>query len=256
MTPPGDYWREFWICCLCGGTNSYDFDANRAEWVPERNCREKCFCESCGCSWRDRAIGFGVLHGLKSASGPLNSRMRDTSVRGLGVSDSDSLSVALSAAFDYTNTHVDRFPELDIRNIPSSLPGQFDFVTCSDVLEHVLTPVEIAISGLNSLLSDGGFAVISVPVYPTFKEHYPGLVQWREVGGRVDWIDEHGVQRTDEAPTFHGGTGHTLELRQWTEETFEVALLAGGFSRVEPLPSVPSIGVPYLPNMGCWLAYR
>lgn len=251
-----DYWREFWTCCLCGGTNTYDLDADHPEWVPEQNCREKCFCGSCGCSWRDRAIGFGVLHGLKSASGPLRSRARDTSIRGLGVGDSDSLSVALSTAFDYVNTHVNRFPELDIRRIPSSLTGQFDFVTCSDVLEHVLAPVELAISGLNNLLSDQGFAVLSVPVYPAFKEHYPGLVEWREVEGRIDWVDEHGAAQTDESPTFHGGTGRTLELRQWTAETFEAAVLEGGFSQVEPLPFVPSIGVPHLFNMGCWLAYR
>lgn len=174
----------------------------------------------------------------------------------LGVGGSDSVSVALSAAFDYVNTHVNRFPELDIRRIPSSLRGQFDFVTRSDVLEHVLAPVELAISGLNNLLSDQGFAVLSVPVYPAFKEHYPGLVEWKEVDGRIDWVNEHGAAETDESPTFHGGTGRTLELRQWTAETLEAAVLEGGFSQVEPLPFVPSIGVPHLFNMGCWLAYR
>ena len=257
MAPPSDYWREFWICCLCGGTNTYDYAAERAEWVPAPNCRENCRCSQCGCTWRDRAIGLGVLHGLSSVSGPLSSRSRDDSIRGLGVGDSSALAASLARAFDYTNTHINSFPGLDISHVPEPLAGQFAFVTCSDVLEHVLPPVDSAVSGLASLLSRTGFAVISVPVnHPAFKEHYPGLVEWREVDGRILWVDDRSVERTDESPAFHGGTGHTLELRQWTEETIENALLESGFSRVEPLPAVSSIGVPRIRDMGCWLAYR
>jgi hypothetical protein len=257
MTPPSDYWREFWVCCLCGGTNTYDFAVDRPQWVPEPECREKCYCEHCGCTWRDRAIGFGVLHGLSSVSGPLSERTRDATVLGLGVGDSVALSASLAATFGYTNSHIDRFPELDIRAIPPTLAGQFRFVTCSDVLEHVLPPVEAGISGLLSLLSSTGFAVISVPVdYPAFKENYPGLVGWQGSEGGVTWTDEDGFERHDESPTFHGGSGDTLELRQWTAETMEDALLRNGFSRLERLPALPSIGVPRIPDMGCWLAYR
>ena len=225
--------------------------------MPEPHCRERCFCEACGCTWRDRAVLFGVLHGLESVGGPVRSRERDGSVRGLGISDSSSVSSALSSAFDYVNTDFRRFPRFDVHNVPDDMSGQYNFVTCSDVFEHILPPVDHGLSGVRQLLALRGFAVISVPVdYQSFVEHYPGIVEWTPALSGITWLDECGTKHTDPHPTFHGGSGATLEMRQWTAASFESELSTAGFSRIERLPALPTLGIPSIPDMGCWLAYR
>ena len=135
--------------------------------------------------------------------------------------------------------------------------GQYDFVTCSDVFEHVLPPVGHGLSGVRQLLAQQGFAVFSVPVeYQAFVEHYPGIAEWAPSPSGISWVDERGKSHADTHPIFHGGSGETLEMRQWTVESFESELTDAGFNRIERLPSLPTLGVPLIPDMGCWIAYR
>lgn len=254
MAQRTDYWREFWSCALCAGLNTRDDTPGLDHYEPAQDEREGDPCQSCGATWRQRATVVAVLHGLSSLSGPLSSREHDHSVRGLGISDEVRTAAALARAFDYVNTDLYRFPTLNIVD-SSALSERFDFVTCSEVLEHVLPPPERAIANIKELLVAGGFAVLTVPVGESdFKEHYPGIVSWEKVGRSVRWVDQSGRLSQDDAPVFHGGVGDTLELREWDDRSFREAVLTSGFASVEAAPVIPSLGVPAVPRMGVYIA--
>jgi SAM-dependent methyltransferase len=204
MAQRTDYWREFWLCTICGATNTRDDTVGLDHYEPGQNEREADPCQSCGATWRQRAVVVAVLHGLASLSGPLRSREHDHSVRGLGISDDVRTAAALAHAFCYVNTDLHRFPTLDI-GISLALSERFDFVTCSEVLEHVLPPPERALANIKELLAEGGFAVLTVPIGENgFEEHYPDIVSWESVGSSVEWVDQSGHLFQDDAPVFHG----------------------------------------------------
>ena len=254
MAQRTDYWREFWLCAVCGATNTRDDTVGLDHYEPSDLERELDPCLACRATWRQRATVVAVLHGLASMSGPISDRAHDHSTSGLGISDDSLVAAALARAFDYVNTDLHRFPRLDLKDT-STFVEKFDFVTCSEVLEHVLPPATDAIRNLAGLLSRGGFAVVSVPVFAEeFKEHYPGITSWRRDGEVVVWLDEHGTEHRDTEPRFHAGSGETLELREWSDTAFKKSLIEGGFATVETAPEVPTLGVPHVPNMGVYLA--
>ena len=254
MAQRTDYWREFWQCAICGATNTRDDTIGLDHYEPAKFERELDSCSACSATWRQRATVVAVLHGLASMSGPLPERSHDHSISGLGISDDLLVAATLSRAFNYVNTDLRRFPRLDL-NDTSHIVDKFNFVTCSEVLEHVLPPVDEAIRNLSSLLCPGGFAVVSVPVNDNeFREHYPNIVSWQRDGDSILWIDREGTERRDTAPCFHGGTGDTLELRVWSDGSFQESLIRAGFRSVEAAPVVPSLGVPRVPRMGVYIA--
>ena len=255
MAQRTDYWREFWQCVICDARNVRDDTVGLDHYEPAEVERELDSCVACGSTWRQRATVVAVLHGLASMSGPLPERPHDHSTSGLGVSDDSLVAAALSRAFNYVNTDLHRFPRLDL-NDTSSVVEKFDFVTCSEVLEHVLPPVDDAIRNLSGLLSVGGFAVVSVPIFADqFHEHYPEIVSWQRDGESLVWFDREGTTRHDDAPRFHGGPGDTLELREWSDASFQESLIKAGFRSVEAAPVVPSLGVPRVPHMGVYVAW-
>ena len=212
-------------------------------------------CPNCRSTWRVRTITMGVLLGLGLPLKPLVEATQDWSRRGLGCSDNACLAAALASRFDYTNTYFHRFPRLDLRDIPEELLGAVEFVSCSDVLEHIPPPVQPALIGLADILKPGGFAVISVPVADAgdTREYYPRMRTWDVVDGSVVWTDEDGIGHTDNSPEFHGGPGQTLAFRAWGELSMLSSLEASGFALI-PLPDCPELGVPQINSSGVFLA--
>lgn len=254
MAQRTDYWREFWLCAICGCTNVRDDTVGLDHYSPSATEREGDLCVECGSTWRQRATVVAVLHGLTSMSGPICTRPHDHSVRGLGISDDSLVAAALARSFNYVNTVLHGFPCLDLTET-SDISEKFDFVTCSEVLEHVIPPVAKSIANLHGLLSNNGFAVVSVPVYAdTFREHYPNLASWHGDSEGVTWTDWSGEIHEEPSPHFHGGDGDTLELREWSAATLRDALLREGFSSVEAAPILPTLGVPQVPYMGVYIA--
>ena len=88
----------------------------------------------------------------------------DWSRVGIGISDDVELSSRLSSKFFYSNTFFDAFPYLDIRKVPNIAYKAFEFVSISDVLEHIDVDIKKAIRGVSKLLKPDGFAVLSVPI--------------------------------------------------------------------------------------------
>ena len=245
------YWREFWSCCLCAYLNTRD----QTDVPVSGTDREDDPCSKCGSVWRQRAVALGVLHGLRSVAGPLSHRSLDLSIRGLGISDDHVLASQLTSAFYYTNSSLTDWPILDLNQPSSSLRASFDFVTCSDVLEHVWPDPQRALEQLRSLLKARGFAVITVPVNTEKTvSHYPGLHEWHFDGQAVQWTDDRGRAHVNDEPIFHGGFGETLEMVSWKDTDFERLVVESGFTSVQPVPIVPSLGITAVPHHGCYIA--
>jgi SAM-dependent methyltransferase len=180
----------------------------------------------------------------------------DWSRIGLGISDDVELSSRLSTKFFYSNTFFDAFPNLDIREIPSIAHGAFEFVSCSDVLEHIDVDIKKAIRGISKLLKPDGFAVLSVPITQTGEqmEFYPRLKTFSVLGETVKWVDENGKKFIDESPEFHGGRGQNLAFRQFTDESFKKLVLDNGFASIKHGWIAPDLGVPNDELAGVYVA--
>jgi len=198
-------------------------------------------CRNCGITHRAQIIGKTIVGGLgyPEAISFLNIES-DMSRVGLGISDDWRLARALSPLFAYTNSFLHQFPVVDICSPPQEAIGKFEFISCSDVLEHTPPPRSAALMGLYQMLKPTGFAVVSVPLIRglQFAEFYPELSTWKTENDFVHWVDQDGHEHIDQHPEFHGGEGLTLAFRQWTEEKLIEELKAVGFSEIitRPLP--------------------
>ncbi len=225
---------QAWRCHLCGSLD----DDDAAE-------REGMNCRACGSTWRHRAIALAITVGLELPFEPLADLAPDWSRRGLGLSDAMPLAAMLSSRFDYVNSWYDRFPRVDLTDVPKELHEEFEFVTCSDVLEHVPPPVDRAIDGLAALVRPGGFAAVSVPGVPELTvEYYAGLTAFELDGDTVRWWDDTGAEHLDDSPEFHLGQGQTLAFRCWGMADLARRLAAAGFSAPLDIPWVSRFGVP------------
>src|SRR5262249_45792477 len=142
------------LCNLCG-------QQNRSA-VPVTD-RETPACSKCGSSMRYRAIGLMLSRALFGMDLPLPYFPRLKSVFGLGISDSDIYARRLEKIFSYTNTFYHREPFLDLMNPKETDFGKYDFIICSEVLEHVPDPVERAFDTLSKLLKPNGALILTVP---------------------------------------------------------------------------------------------
>jgi SAM-dependent methyltransferase len=136
------------------------------------------------------------------------------------------------------NTFYDREPRLDLTAVDFARwpAASYDFITSSDVLEHVAPPVERALVGMRELLKPGGVAVLTVPtsLAPDTVEHFPDLHEWRlhEDGNArvlVNRLPDGREQRFADL-RFHGGEGLTLEFRVFSRSGLLRALEDAGFA--------------------------
>ena len=235
-----------WICILCSTRNFRKSEVQR----------ETMLCRRCGSTWRARATALAVQQGLWYKIQPFRSILSDWSRIGLGISDDVKLSVVLHAKFSYSNSYFDTFPFLDIRNVPMRARRSFEFVTCSDVLEHIDSGTAKAFMGLQSLIHQGGFMVASVPVSQIERhvEFYPNLSQFEIKGEKVHWLNSKGRKFIDSKPEFHGGRGQNLAFRQFSANSFKESLISAGFAEVIEVNFAPEFGVPKLEFSGLVIA--
>ena len=241
LAPVSGPWLDF-VCNVCGTLH--------CERVAKFH-RELAACPVCGASARFRgmvaALGQ-VLH--IPAQVPLMDWPERPDVRGLGMSDWPGYADVLARKMAYVNTHFDKPPYLDILQPAPQYLGVHDVVLSTDVLEHVLAPVQKAFDHLLALLKPGGWLVFSVP-YTTeahTREHYPGMVDFEvlqtESGPVVHWRDAAGGQHLERQPVFHGGEGATLELRVFGRAAVLAHLVQAGFVNVQEL-NTPRLGCGY-----------
>ncbi|MBI2686127.1 MAG: class I SAM-dependent methyltransferase [Acidobacteria bacterium] len=220
--------RRF-ICNICGfGNTASNFGEGR----------EGAVCGRCHSSQRLRSVISILSRSLFQCDIPLCHFPRLQSIRALGISDSPVIASRLEEHFRYTNTFYHQQPQLDILAPPPDELGRYDFVICSDVLEHVAGPIEEAFRSLHSLLKPGGFLILTVPfgIQSTTLEHFAGIQALtvstvdghpiaigKSVDGRYEVFDDL---------VFHLGEGATLEHRIFSENDLRQLLLESGFSNV------------------------
>ena len=141
-------------CNICGAEN----EASSAV-----HDRDDATCSSCSSSIRFRSIVLVLSRALFGMELELGKFPRLKSLRGLGISDSDIYSRRLEDRFSYTNTFYDREPAFDLSHPDESEFGKYDFVICSDVLEHVRPPIDCAFGALARLLKPAGILILTVP---------------------------------------------------------------------------------------------
>lgn len=185
----------------------------------------------------------------------------------VGVSDSAVVEDAMRRMFgdSYTNYQYHMEPLLDITNVPSGLCEKADVVICSDVLEHIPRPVNPAFNGLRALLKPSGWLVLTVPHSSSGEtvEHFPVLSQSRIVHDETEeaysyrGIDEKNEARTFESLVFHGGEGHTLEHRVFSQEGVRSNLVNAGFDDIQQITiNLDFFGLNWEPWSRPWIARR
>jgi SAM-dependent methyltransferase len=225
----GQETHRHFVCNICGAFNV----------VPvETLTRETRSCMKCDSSLRLRTI-VGILSQyffgrvMPIAEFPLSPH-----IKGMGTSDWEVYAIALAQKFDYVNTYYHQDPKLDITDIGSHPVDCFDFITSTDVFEHVLPPVQRAFDNAWKLLKPGGVFVFSVPY--SFEaetlEHFPDIYDFNIVERNGRTILENRT-RTGEAQVFenlvfHGGVGKTLEMRVFSKSAIVKHLKEAGFRRM------------------------
>ena len=226
------------VCNICGRFNQV-----------EQFATEPATC-ACGSNVRLRALIHLLSQELFGESLPLIDFPRLKSIRGLGMSDQEGYAALLADKFDYTNTYYDRAPRMDFTAEHPSLYGSYDFVLSADVLEHIAPPVERALDEVCRLLKPHGFLGITVFCNPSdnLREHFPALHTYRTValGDSMVLINRRadGALEIHDELIFHGGSGATLEMREFGISSLREKLLGSGFSDVHFLTeNVPDLGI-------------
>lgn len=221
-------------CNICAADNN-SFDA---VLDPEGSV-----CRKCGSNIRQRAVGRLISDAVFGESLPFSSFLR-SDVRGIGISDSPRFAEYLRHALPhYQNMQFDRAltsawaPYADVKAPPRSMHGAADFVTCSEVLEHVEPPVQPAFDGLFTLLRPGGTLILTVPyTLGETVEHFPDLNSWhleQRQGERilVNRTESGEVQHFD-GLHFHGGGEDVLEMRVFGLQDVFTHLEDAGFTDI------------------------
>jgi SAM-dependent methyltransferase len=210
-------------CNICGAT---------CERGTEPLQREHEDCPHCRSSVRIRALiallskeVFGTL--LTLPEFPVLK-----GIRAIGMSDSPELAERLAGKFDYTNTFYDQAPRLDVTTLNPRDEGRYDFILSSEVLEHVLPPVEQAFANLHRMLKPDGMLLMTIETFENLTFHH--------------------------APTeTTGGHGSALEVRVFTETSLRAILCNAAFSSVHfAADSVPEFGVDHAETWSLPIAAR
>jgi len=220
--------------------------------------REGLICPSCGLNSRQRAI----LYAAQKTSRKKLFRKKNLGI--VGVSDGAPIEQAFKDRFGsiYKNFEYHIEPFLDITKVDDTLQSTTDIVTCSEVLEHVQPPIELAFHGLLKLLKPGGWLILSVPHRGSdyrHEEHFPIMTKSELINEPVQMlrgIDLEGNEREFNDLVFHGGAGATLEYRVFSETSLRNYLEESGFTNIQPQNDKRLIGCIWEPWSRVWVAQR
>jgi SAM-dependent methyltransferase len=116
--------------------------------------------------------------------------------------------------------------------------GKYDFVICSEVLEHVAPPVDRAFRTLAGLLKPSGVLILTIPFSLNTHtiEHFrtKGSLGLAELDGKTVAVgrSNDGSYEVFDNLVFHGGHGSTLEMRLFSEAGLRTNLADCGLTNV------------------------
>ena len=142
------------VCNICGQRGVFQ-QAHYSD--PELSS-----CNACGSNVRFRWLVHRLSLELFGRSMPLPEFPTRKSIKGIGLTDPQSIASVLAERFTYLNTCLTTEPKLDIRCDPSPF-GELDFLISSEVFEHVEPPVEQAFANAARLLKPTGLLLLTVP---------------------------------------------------------------------------------------------
>lgn len=242
--------RRMWFFCNCclafrGVTVTLDL-------------REGLVCPSCGLNSRQRAILIAAQRITR------RKLFRKKSFSIVGVSDGVPIESAFKVRFrgKYKNFEFHTQPYLDITNVDSVLESSADIVTCSEVLEHVQPPINLAFDGLYKLLKPGGWLILSVPhrgPNALHEEHFPVMTNSELINEPIQKLrgtDLDGNKREFTELVFHGGAGSTLEYRVFSETSLRDNLENSGFKNIKAQSDARIIGCLWEPWSRVWAAQK
>lgn len=202
--------------------------------------RDKESCRSCGSNLRYRTIIHILSLELFGKSVILPEYPENKNINGLGMSDWEGYSVMLAEKLSYTNTYYHKDPKLDIVKVKPEMENLYDFITSSDVFEHILSPVSVGFENMYKLLRGKGLCVFTVPFVNLVNtwEHFPELNDFDIIfNGKGNQIlintTKKGEKQEYENLIFHGGKGATLEMRIFSKPSLLKEFHAAGFSDVK-----------------------
>ena len=209
--------------------------------------REGTNCFWCKATSRDRAMLLNIH--LAFFSKLLKNPKRLPKI--IGVSDGQLIETILKKVYqsNYQNYHYHQTPKLDITRVPSDLHCSADIVSCTEVLEHVAPPVNLAFLGLRLLLREKGTLVLSVPhsdASGVHVEHFPELIDSELLLGenpRLVGKLSDGERVEFSNLVFHGGIGSTLEYRVFSFNSLRHQVLDAGFTKFQLNRNFKSFGI-------------
>lgn len=217
-------------CNICG---------NKCVSILEKLHREVPSCESCGSNVRFRSL----IHLLSMELFGKSLNLKDFPIRkdisGIGFSDWEGFAVKLTNKLNFKNTYLHKKPKLDITQVDQKLWGTFDFIIASELFEHVIAPVSIAIKNTFNLLKEGGILILTVPYRKEGMEtieHFKDLHDYKllTVNGKkiLKNKNKEGLIQIYDNLIFHGGDGQTMEMRMFCENSILKELKDAGFSDI------------------------
>lgn len=222
--------------------------------------REGYNCRICGATGRERSVALAV----KECANELKSDLK-SEIMVVGVSDGGVTEKFLKSRYGvrYTNYHFHQQPHLDIKNPPVTLEGSASLVVCSEVLEHVSSPVHMAFEGLFKILKPGGYLVMSVPHTDdsgVHLEHFPEMSSFEldmsEAVPVLRGTDLKGEHFESRNLVFHGGIGETLEHRVFSETSLISHLRGAGFQDISYTGNSNIYGIVFEPWSRVWVAKK
>ena len=186
---------------------------------------------------RTRGLLQALSLGLFGVDLALPDFPRIKSLRGIGLSDPNAYALLLAEKFDYRNTFLDREPCFDLMQPPEQWTGQFDFMICSEILEHVVPPALTGLKNAWRLLKDSGVLIFTAPysLESSTREHYPELHEYcfASLGGSTVLVNRTaaGAIQVFENPVYHlTGAGEALEVREFSEDGLRQIFQDAGFT--------------------------
>jgi SAM-dependent methyltransferase len=203
---------------------------------------------------RWRSIIHALSTELFGKSMPISDFAKRDDLTGIGLSDCECYALRLPTKLGYTNTFYHQAPFLDITSEKAPSFGQFDFIICSDVFEHIAQPIGNAFDHACRLLKPDGVIIFSVPLLPgETREHFPELFEYELHRDGAEWTLKNrtadGRKQQFTGLTFHGGPGTVLEMRIFGQDSLKRNFSAAGFrSPVIYSQDARQFGIVWNPN--------
>ena len=245
------------ICNICGVTNkNVSFDLLSGRETPS--------CSSCGSTLRERALIVALTRAMGWGHEVLPDIELNKKIHGLGMSeDINGFTKLLFDKFTHTLTYYDREPKLDLSSNNMKTYGEIDYVMCTEVMEHVPPPIDIAFRNLRKLLGKNGVCIYSVPysLEEETVEHFPNLFDWKferldgkkrlfntTVDGEIETFDDlcfhSGPEIFDDKGIPVEGSGESLEMRVFCEKALRQHIADAGLEISDIINmDIPEFGI-------------